>query len=415
MSDQEGPVRGASRIEVFDVLRGAAMLGILAVNMWSFAMPPATYMNPSAYGSLDGLNGLSWLIVHVFFDSKFISIFSILFGAGLVVMGTRAREAGKSPWLRHFRRTMALLLIGLAHSYLLWWGDILVSYAICGFLVFTMVRTRPWIQLAVGFLLFSMSPLLYLAGYFGMSQMDPAGLDRSSWSPTEEQIEQDIESMQGDWTEQMEMRVQESLSVQTEGLFFYLFWRISGLMLVGMALYQWGILGGERRASFYRNLALICLPLGLALIGMGVWKNISTGFQYLPSFFLYSQFNYWGSLLVCLGYIGLIALMVKASAWSALRNRLAAVGRLALTCYLGQTLIATTIFFGHGLGLYGQVPRAGQFGIFLAVSVFQLWLAPLWLKHFRQGPLEWLLRGAVYGSLPPLRRIRLSSHPKSKG
>ena len=406
MGDAVGPVRGQERHEMFDVLRGVAMLGIFAVNLWSFAMPKATYLNPSAYGSLEGANGLAWLVVHVFFDSKFITLFSLLFGAGLVVMTQRADAQRRSPWARHLRRSAALLILGMAHAYLLWWGDILVSYAVCGFLVFMLRRLKPGKQLVIGLLLFCVPPLLYLASYSGWaSQLEGEELQSevAEWAPSPAALDQEIATLQGKWTEQMTLRVPEAAMMQTFVMLIFFVWRVSGVMLIGMALYQWGLLSGTWDASRYRRLFRLGLPAGLALVGCGAWLNASAGFPWAESMFLYSNFNYFGSVVMALGYVGLIGLWIASGANARLRGRFAAVGRLALTCYLGQTLIATTLFFGHGLGLFGEISRVGQFGLFLAVSGLQLWFASWWLGRFRQGPLEWLLRGVVYGKFSPLR------------
>ncbi len=407
MNISPGPVPSAERFELFDVLRGIAMLGIFAVNLWSFSMPMAAYMNPSAYGSMEGLNGAAWWVVHVFFDTKFITLFSLLFGAGLVVMSRRADQAKRSSWARHLRRTFVLFLIGMAHAYLLWWGDILVAYAICGFLVFLLRRIKPLKQVVIGCLVFSVTPLLFLASYAGWaSQLDGEAFqaELEEWAPGEEDVAAEIEIMQGSWREQMEIRVPEAAAMQTFVMLIFFLWRICGLMLIGMGLFQWGLLSGQWKVKHYQRMAAICLPVGLLLVITGAGLNVSTGWAWAESMFLYSQFNYFGSLLVTLGYVGVVATLVLRAKMTAWRARFAAVGRVALTCYLGQTLIATTLFFGHGFGWFGEVSRSGQFGIFLVVSTLQLLLAPIWLKHFNQGPLEWLLRGAVYGAFRPWRR-----------
>lgn len=399
---------------MFDVLRGVAMLGIFAVNLWLFAMPPATYMNPSAYGSLEGMNGLAWLVVHVFFDTKFITLFSLLFGAGIVVMTERADAVGRSSWVRHLRRTAALFLIGMIHAYGFWWGDILVSYAVCGLVIFWMRRWGPIKQLIIGLVLFSIAPLLAYQGYAHWAvhlEGDALQEQIDHWAPPPAYVEEQVAKMQGSWVKQMELRVPEALSMQLGVFPYYYFWRIAGVMMIGMTLYKWGMLTGAWTSRRYQISAAICLPSGLLLTGVGAWFNATQGWPWAQSLFLYINFNYVGSLLMAIGYVGIAGWLVSVDVWSATRSRLAAVGRLALTCYLGQTLLATTLFFGHGFGLYGEVSRLGQFVIFLLVSALQLYLAPLWLHRFRQGPLEWLLRGVVYLKFPPLRR---ETQPDSK-
>jgi len=402
----EQRVRGKERYELFDVLRGVAILGIFIVNLQSFAMPMAAYMNPTAFGSLEGLNGIAWGLTHIFFDTKFITLFSLLFGAGLLVAGKRAKEAERSAWMRHLRRSAILLVVGLAHGYLLWSGDILAFYALCGVLVFGLRRAGPKTQFTLGMILFLVVPLLYMGGQASINFMPEA--DRlemeADWAPTTEAIAAEVTAYRGNWGEQQPVRVQETLGMHTEALLFYLLWRVSGVMLMGMALLQWGVLNGQRSPKFYGWFAAICLPVGLALVSYGAHYNWQAGFAWEVSFFGGSLFNYFGSLLVSFGYIGILGLIVASDVLKGFRERLSAVGRLALTCYLGQTLFATTLFYGHGLGLFGGVSRTGLWGVFLAVTSLQLLLAPLWLMRFRQGPLEYLLRIGVYGTKPALKR-----------
>lgn len=399
-------IQGKDRFELFDVLRGVAILGIFIVNLQIFAKPMAVYMNPANYGSLEGIDGLAWLLMHIFFDAKFITLFSLLFGAGLVVAGRRAKEAERSAWARHLRRSLILLVVGLAHGYLLWSGDILAFYALCGFLVFALRRAGPKTQFIVGTLVFLVVPLIYSAAQVSLEYMPEEELAamKSDWAPPPETMAAEVAAFQGGWDEQQPLRLRETFSMHTEALLFYMLWRVSGVMLMGMALLQWGVLNGQRRPRFYAWQVGICLPLGLALVAYGANYNWTNDFSFETTFFGGSLYNYFGSLLMALGYIGIVGLIVTTQVLPALRARLAAVGRLALTCYLGQTLIATTLFYGHGVGLFGQVSRTGLWGVFLAVTILQLLLAPIWLKHFRQGPLEYLLRAGVYLKLPPFRR-----------
>jgi uncharacterized protein len=400
------------RLELFDVLRGFAMLGIFVVNLQSFAMPSAAYMNPSAFGSLEGLHGVLWALTYVFFDTKFVTIFSLLFGAGLLVASERAKAGDRSPWPRFLRRSFLILLIGLAHAYLLWSGDILFYYAICGVVAFLFKGLKVRGQVIFALLFMSVVPLIYMGAQstLGMMPAEERAAMESDWAPSQEVLTAQVQAFQGSWTHQQEARVPETISMHTEAFGFYLFWRISGVMLLGMALYQSGVLTGKRTPSFYGRLALIALPLGLGIAGFGAWYNWSHGFAFETSMFKGSLFNYVGSLGVSLGYIGVIGWLVTKGAFKALRVRLAAIGRLALTCYLGQTLLATSLFYGHGFGLFAQVDRVGQWLLFIVVCALQLLLAPLWLKYFRQGPLEYLLRAGVYFQLPPIRQSARIRH-----
>jgi uncharacterized protein len=144
--------------------------------------------------------------------------------------------------------------------------------------------------------------------------------------------------------------------------------------------------------------------LGFPLVIAGVWVHESTDWALDPGFFGGSQFNYWGSLLVAAGYIGLVMLVCQKGSFQSLTRRLAAVGQMALSCYLLQTIICTTIFYGHGFGLYGSVSRVGQALIVVAVWASLLVFCPFWLKHFRFGPFEWLWRSLTYMKLQPIKQ-----------
>jgi len=143
--------------------------------------------------------------------------------------------------------------------------------------------------------------------------------------------------------------------------------------------------------------------LGFPLVGLGMWDLFRTRFDFIHSFLVAGHFNGVGSLLVALGHVGLVMRLYQAGVLSALQRRLAAVGRMALTNYLAQTIIATTIFYGYGFGLFGSVSRFPLMGFVVAIWAVQLWYSPLWLKRFRFGPAEWLWRWLTYGRRPPLR------------
>jgi uncharacterized protein len=180
-------------------------------------------------------------------------------------------------------------------------------------------------------------------------------------------------------------------------------WKTSGLMLVGMALYKLGVLSAHRSDSFYRRMMLLGFAVGLPVIAYGAWRNFETGWGLVYSLFLGSQFNYWGSVAVAMGWIGLVMLVVRRGWAAPVVRRLGAVGRTAFSNYILQTLLGITIFYGTGLGLFGKVDRVGQLLIVLAIWAVQLVIAPIWLRHLAFGPLEWLWRSLTYGKRQPMR------------
>ena len=400
------PTRPAERIVAIDILRGFALLGILIMNIQGFAMPAAAYSNPTVYGDLTGANRWVWMLSHIFADQKFMTIFSLLFGAGILLMTGKLDARGQRAWTLHYRRNFWLLLFGLAHAYLLWSGDILVAYALCGFWVYWLRRLRPAWQLALGIFIVSIPALILLATSLTMQFTPPETLHelRADWQPASETIAAEVASYRGGWLQQMDARVPRSAEFQTVGLLFWGLWRAGGLMLMGMALYRWGVLTGSRSRSFYFGMVILGLVIGLPVVSWGAAQNFANNWTLeFSKFGLGAQPNYWGSLFVSAAYIGLLMLFIRSRALPWLQTALAAVGRTALTNYLFQTILATAIFYGHGLGLFGSVERVGQIGIVVAIWVVQLAVSPLWLRYCRFGPFEWLWRSLSYWRLQPLR------------
>jgi uncharacterized protein len=389
-----------------DALRGFAVLGILIMNIQSYSMIQAAYINPTAYGDLTGINRWVSVLSHLFADGKFMAIFSILFGAGVVLMTSRVEAKGRGSASLHYRRTFWLIVIGMIHAYLLWYGDILTAYGVCALLIFLFRKVSPKWLLVIGLISVSVSSLIYL--FFGVSlpYWPAEGYQNvlQAWKPTAEIVSQEISSYQGSWLEQMTPRAPAALMFQTFLFAIWVGWRAGGLMLVGMALFKWGLLTAQRSKRFYSTLAGIGFGLGLPLVIYGMARNYQASWSFDYSMFIGNQFNYWGSILIALGYIGVIMLICKSTYLRRISARFAAVGRMALTNYLMQTIICTTIFYGHGLGLFGQIERSGQILIVFGVWVFQLWASPIWLRYFRFGPAEWIWRFLTYSRLQPVRR-----------
>ena len=184
----------------------------------------------------------------------------------------------------------------------------------------------------------------------------------------------------------------------------HFFWRAMGMMLLGMALYKLGVLSAQRSAGFYARMVAIGAPLGVSLSGIGVWWNFDRGWSLVHSMFGGSLFNYLGSIGLAIAYLGLVMLLFQRKAWLGLQRRLMAAGRMAFSNYIAQSLICISLFYGFGLGLFGQVERWQQLLVVFAVWIPQLIWSPIWLRHYRFGPLEWLWRALSYLQLPPMRR-----------
>jgi uncharacterized protein len=224
------------------------------------------------------------------------------------------------------------------------------------------------------------------------------------WLPQPDIIEKEISAYRGGWLAQMPHRVVGALFFETLLFGFQVAWRAAGMMLLGMALYKLGVLSGKCSTRLYASLVGAGVAIGIPLIAYGVHRNVACGWDVRYSFFLESQWNYWGSIIVALGWIGAVMLACRSAAIGPALRPLAAVGRMALTCYLMQTIICTTIFYGHGFGAFGRMDRWQQLLVVLGVWAFQLAFAPLWLRRFRFGPFEWLWRSLTYMRRQPFRR-----------
>ena len=403
------PVEARGRIASLDVLRGFALLGILVMNIQLFAMPATAYQNPTAFGDLTGINLGVWAFAHVFFSQKFLTLFSMLFGAGVCLFADRIEARGGRPAGWHCRRMGWLLAFGLAHAYLFWAGDILVTYAICGFLVYLLRRRRPRTLLVAGLASLTVTSLLLVAAGFALTLPEVpdeaiSEIERG-WKPDASELDAEIAAYRGGWSEQQPIRAEEALGIHLGLLPFFAIWFCGGLMLIGMALYKWGVLSAAKDDRFYQRLAFMGLVVGLPLVAFGMGWNFAGGWAWQRSMFFGTLFNSWGCIPVALGYLGLVMLAVRRGFLPGLQARLAAVGRMAFTNYLLQTVLCTTIFYGHGLGLFGSVERYQQLLIVFAVWGFQLWMSPIWMRRYAYGPLEWLWRTLTYGRRPAAGRM----------
>ena len=400
-----GPTGDRERIDSIDILRGFALLGILVMNIQSFSMPSSAYIIPSSYGSMEGINGFVWLIGHLFFDLKFMAMFSMLFGAGIVLMSAHRDAEGQKVLGVHYRRMVLLLLFGLMHAYLIWYGDILVPYAICGMIVVWVRGWSPkWLLVSGSALLVFGSMFHVLLGVAAHYVPEVADGVRESFTSSDEALQHELSAYRGAWIEHLPLRAGEALSFQFFIFPFMYFWRISGLMLLGMALFKLGVLDGTRPAAFYRRMILLGGGIGVPLVGAGAYWDHSTGFDPAHVLGLGALPNWYGSIGVALMWIGCVMLVCRCGAFEKIRYVLSCYGRLAFTNYIGQSVLATLVFYGYGLGLFGSLERIEQVGVVVGIWAVQLTFSPIWLKYFKFGPLEWVWRSGVYLRPQPMRR-----------
>lgn len=405
-ADRTGPVLGEQRIASLDVLRGLAVLGILIINIQVFALPGATFRHPHALGVLEGSDHWVWLGSYVLAAGRFWALFAMLFGAGVVLMAERRRAAGRGAAGLHHRRMGVLLVIGLLHGYVLWYGDILHVYAIAGLILFLLRRLHPAILIGIGTSLFVLMAFLAVRSGHELAALPTAELERLAvdWTPTAERVEQEALQHRGALWDQIVHRARVSFYLQTRAMPTRGLWLALSLMCFGMALYRLGVLTAARSRRFYAGMLVVGLLVGVPLSLYGVHRNDQVEWAVEYSRYIGAQYNAFAVLPMAAAWVAATMLLCKSARARVATAPLAAVGRMALSNYLLQTVICTTLLYGHGFGLFGRLDRTALCGVVAGIWILQLVVSPVWLRHFRFGPAEWCWRAASYLRLPPMRR-----------
>lgn len=400
-----------------DAMRGFAVMGILLLNIVGFAMPDAAYVNPAAWGGTDPFNAGVWAINFVVFDGKMRGLFSVLFGASMLLVMQRAEAAGQNPRAVHLNRMAWLFVIGAAHFILVWWGDILVPYAICGTLALFFVGkdVKQLLRWAVIFyaLYFILTCLLVGGGWWQSIQAAAPGADpemakgaakmlASFGKPGTEQITDSLELYRSGWP----AIVREHLAMFPESLvntlmFFTL--DTLAMMLLGMAMLKSGFILGLWAPAIYAKVALRAFAIGIVpMIALAAWV-IASGFDTIITFAAFFCFSFPFRVVLTVGWAAGLLWLIGQHRDHPLIARVAAAGRAAFSNYLGTSLLMTFVFYGWGLGLFGKVDRASSMlFVFATWGIMLLWSKP-WLERFRFGPAEWLWRSLARRSVQPMR------------
>ncbi|MGE0597235.1 MAG: DUF418 domain-containing protein [Hyphomonadaceae bacterium] len=384
------------RIVTLDVIRGFALLGILAVNAAYFAAPWQTGLNPTLPPLAVGDELWPWLAMHVFFEFKCITLFSMLFGASVYMVGGERSDRERGANLR--RRLFWLMIFGAIHGALIWYGDILFTYAVTGFLVLFARSWRAPTLMVVGAVLYVVSVFVQTSMAFFFDHMPAEAItemEAMMWTPPPEEVA----SMQAAYRGGFVSGVAQNSSVWFTFLAYGL-WplvlRTAAVMMLGMALFKWGFFSGAAPKWLYALMVIV----GAAALSLIFWQaliNSENGFAFRHMQTQGLAANIALSIFVSLGYASVLALIVHAG-WRFITGPLAAVGRMAFTNYIAQSLIMTTIMWGgaRGLGYWGAFDRAELWAIVVAIWLAQLIWSPLWLQHFSMGPLEWVWRRLTY-------------------
>lgn len=402
-----------ARIAALDIVRGVAVMGILAMNIAGFALIFPAYFNPLATGDATALDRGVYLFNYVLFDGRMRGLFSLLFGASMLLVVERATAKGENPARVHFARMIALLGFGLLHLWLIWWGDILAHYAIVGMVAYFAVHqpARTQFKLAAALIaahtLFTIGLPVQIATLQGELPAPAAvtalqGFANSFGIPDAARAAKETLIYRGDYAGIFADRFARFGWAPIRDL-QYMGMETLGLMLIGMGLLKSGLLRGEWPVARLRRCAAIGVAIGLVVYLPLAWWMASANFSLLSVVTATLVAPVPLRPIVIIGIACLILLAARPG--GALTERVAAAGRMAFTNYLLTSLICTAIFYGYGLGLFGKLSRLELWGVVLAVwAGMLLWSKP-WLDRFAYGPLEWLWRSIARGSVQPMRRV----------
>lgn len=405
------------RIVTLDLIRGIAVMGIFSVNVIAFAMPDAAYLNPRAYGGAHGANLAIWLLNFILVDNKFRSLFSILFGASMLLVVERAEAAGRSPAVVHYGRMGWLLVFGLVHFYLIWSGDILTTYAVVGMMAYAF-RKAPVSRLvaaALVFFLLDAATMAMLTQSYAAAEAAAAAPGATAqviaeWHatasdllpPAPDALTRNLAVFRGAYGGIVHERIAED-GLQPLANLVVTGPDTLGLMLLGMAGLRSGFLTGDWDGRLYARIAWLGILAGgvgeAAIAGWTIHSRFSPTAVFADYMLASSPFR----LIMAGGYAALIVLLGRHH--GPIVRRIAAAGRAAFTNYLGTSLVASTLFYGYGFGLYGRLDRIEAWLVVPFVWLLILAWSKPWLDRFHYGPFEWLWRSLARGAPQPIRKM----------
>ena len=423
------PVKVTERVHSLDILRGFAILGILVINIEFFAQPFAKLINPSLSNNFTGLNYYFWLLKEVLFFGKFWSIFAMLFGAGAYLLIKRAEEKGKATGIAdiYYRRLFWLLLFSLIHGYLIWNGDVLYDYALVGLFLYPLRKLSVKTMLITVAILLVLYTIIPYVDYKNDIALDNQVVEITKIKNQGQELTEEQQSILDIWKEKESFNnpdresLQKNIKTISTGTYFEIveynkdwllemhtvwfykkgFLRTLMKMILGMALIKSGILLAKSKNKTYFLMVLISYIVGFSLVSFRMKYLLDNNFSILAKDFAFITWEIEVTA-VALGHVGLICLFCKMNLLSWLKKSLAAVGRMAFTNYIMQSLIGISIFYGFGFGLFGIMNKTEQLCVVVAIWIFQLIASPIWLKYFLFGPLEWVWRSLTYWQRQPM-------------
>jgi uncharacterized protein len=429
------PVSEVQRHRLIDALRGFALLGILLMNIPVFAM--ASYSSEAFRSDPTSVNFWVNAVVSVVFEGKMRALFGMIFGAGVILFVAKKERTGKSVTGLFYRRMFWLVVFGLIHAHLiLWLGDILYLYGLCGMFVYLFRNVKP-IYLVMGVPLvaafdFSANTLLYqYARTLRIAYVEARAAEaedrpltdsqrealtrwrelEQTFIPNREDAKRNTLKMKSDYPTVASYVRKVAFEMETV-LVPIIMWDSVALMLLGAALYRWGFLTGRWSNRDYWRVLAVGYGLGLPLVAFNFYHEFQTRPTLEAGLSRMEQVPIeWTGLIypfqriaLVLAHVSAFVLAYKSGFLAPLFRCLEAVGQMAFTNYIMQSVICTLFFFGYGLNYYAELEFYQIYFVVAAVWVVQLIVSPLWLRFFRFGPLEWVWRSLTYRKVQPLLR-----------
>ncbi|MVM40537.1 DUF418 domain-containing protein [Spirosoma sp. HMF3257] len=428
------PVDKADRIQTIDLIRGLALLGILMMNIPGFGFLGSGFI--ALLSKPEGPDFYAFAIVGTAFEGTMRGLFSMLFGAGMVLFTMNKQEQENGPTVAeyYYRRLLWLVLFGMFNAYvLLWFGDILFFYGLCGMLLYPFRKTKATWLIGLAVLCLGINTIRTEIWYGGLREnragyLEATKLEKAHKKPTEKQKEakaawekfennrkpdpkkdaKELKAMRGDYGTVFAHLIPRNSESETYGTYFGT-WDWLMMMFIGMALLQWGFFSNKLSTSTYALTLLIGYGVGLPISWFYVQSQV--GWVQDPGSFVDTYrtipFQVYDvrRILLALGHASLLILVYRSALVPWLMRALTAVGQMAFTNYLSQSIICTLFFYGYGLGYYGKLSYYQLYYVVAAVWIFQLIISPIWLTYFRFGPFEWVWRSLTYWKAQPMRRM----------
>ncbi|MGZ6049876.1 MAG: DUF418 domain-containing protein [Phenylobacterium sp.] len=416
MSGAAGGAEADRHISI-DAVRGFAVLGILLMNIVGMGLPAFAYLDPTYAGGSTGADLWTWAVNNVLTDGKMRALFTMLFGASAVLIAERAEGGRPGPAQTHYRRMFWLFVIGMIHAYFLWWGDILVTYALAGLVIFPFRKLSIRLQVIVGVVVLTalLAANLFVAGqlealYAAAKAPGATPAVVSAWqdasqlvAPSQALKLQELAGYRGGFWDAFRVRALAARLIQTYLMPTSEIPEAIGQMFLGMALFRSGFFTLKWSTPRYQAAIAVGYLLAAPATAWLAWKIQQSNFDPL----VLNRLEAWqqvSRLLIALAHASVLLLVIRAGAAQAVVNRLTAAGRMAFSNYLMTSIITTLLFDGFGFGMYGHLSRFGELSVVAGVWVFILAWSKPWLARFHYGPFEWLWRSLVRWKPQPFVR-----------